>query len=210
MPKRSIATQGRTPATHKAYLEGAFGPYAGAADQDLIEYMMASCRALISSGVRVEGGVDFAFAVRTYWRDPPAMRALFAEYVASGLVDINSDAKGGLPVENAIVYGNVQALELFLFHGADLTRVPSRAWKEARERQLAGAGAPPPKRPEPPILDVCEFARRHCRVKETRPAIIAILRAALMSRQIEESVISTHSDACEPSNPPRGAGSRAL
>lgn len=191
MSNRSTASQGRTPAVHKAYLEAAFGPWSDAAvDLVRMEYGLASCRDLIGAGIRVEGGVDSTYAVRTLWRHPAAMRTLFAEYVARGLAEINSDANGGLPIEKAIVSGNLQALELFLHHGADVSLVPSSAWLQAREQRLAGVGAPRPKKPEQTISDVVEFARRHCRVKAAKPAILAILRAAEMTRQIDETVAS--------------------
>ncbi|MEJ6002557.1 hypothetical protein [Paucibacter soli] len=110
-------------------------------------------------------------------------------------MDINSDVDGGLPIERAIEQGNVQALEMFLHHGADVRLVPSKGWLDARAERLAKLQSQPnmrpPKRPKPVVKDAIEFAAKHCRDRHVIPLIQARLREASMKLVIEEAMASS-------------------
>lgn len=175
--------------------------------QEHLQASLRMCRDAISKAVGCSGNdnsVVTSFIRAKEWGQLPEVQALWQEYLAAGLVLVDNpitvdDATDGalervtlarstaLPLEVAIVCGNVDAVRALLDAGADPTKVPSSPSMQPtgadRVRGALGAGD------GVWITDLLSFiaAKAPGGVTET---LLALASEALMRRKIDASTPS--------------------
>jgi len=138
---------------------------------------VTKCLAFIENRVLLSGdelGALDRLVINNDWGMYPEMRDLFSAYVKAGYIDVDAPMtqigrlfpEGSIPLEAAIIIGNVSAFKALLQNEADEARVPS------------------PATPGVHVRDIIDFINIYQPHEETKHQLIATLTEHRMERQI--------------------------